>query len=88
MLKGKQEPVKEAESKVMTDSLKQQAESKVMDDSLRPQVPLAPCQAAVHIEAVEQRLMAARAVRHLQACLTEAANDPEKTMRSAEDIIL
>ena len=40
-------------------------ESKVKDDSLRPQVPLAPCQAAVHIEAVEQRLMAARAVRHL-----------------------
>ena len=85
---GKQDAVKEAESKVMDDSLRQKAESKVMDDSLRPQVPLAPCQAAVHIEAVEQRLMAARAVRHLRACLTEAASDPEKAMRSAEDIIL
>ena len=85
---GKQEPVKEAESKAMTDSLRQQAESKVMDDSLRPQVPLAPCQAAVHIGAIEQRLMAARAVRHLRACLTQAAADPISAMRSAGDIIL
>ena len=74
---GKQDAVKKAHD-----------ESKVMDDSLRPQVPLAPCQAAVHIGAIERRLMATRAVRHLRACLTQADADPEKAMRSAEDIIL
>ena len=63
-------------------------ESKVMNDTLRPQLPLAPALAAVHIEAIERRLMAARAVRLLRVSLTQADADPETAMVAAEDIIL